>query len=150
MKIDSFANLVATQCGGQMVSEGVNGKLVSIEPISIATILMTVIPQVLAWFKSCKKKDNDSVQPSVAEDHADPRKSQKQRDRLTAKLKQLCKNGMKEEIRRAKATGVPADIGRYALTNDSLTRLADKSIAAFVSLPPKNAAALCASAGEQA
>jgi hypothetical protein len=104
-------------------------------------------------FQKCRERrqqrqeQQDTPQQQIAAAHADP----KQRERNLAQIQQrillACDRGRREEIRRAKTTGLPADLGRYAIDADGAYRLAGQMQAQFVVMPAKDAAALCSECG---
>lgn len=148
MKISEFASRVTSKCGGRMTATGSDGKLVSIEPTLIITLITTILPAILGWVKQCRElKNNRDVQPSIQQHHANLRTSSKQHAALCQRIKRCCREGINAEKRRAKATGTPADLGRYQLDDASIDRLAEHSIAQMVTLSPDQCAALVSAAG---
>lgn len=148
MKVSAFAQVVATKCGGRMTSVGDDGKAVGIDPVTIVTLITTILPAIMGWVQQCKNKRQDqSAQAFVKEQNEGRLTAARQHKQLCAKVKQLCINGIREEKKRAKTTGVPADLGRYQIDDDSISRLADHSIATFVALPAMQAEALRVNAG---
>jgi hypothetical protein len=79
----------------------------------------------------------------VAADHNGPGQ-EKQIQRLQVKILQECKARAREERKRAKETGLPADVGRYAIDSESARRLAVHSIGTFVAMSARDAAELVA------
>ena len=143
MKIGAFANLVATKCGF-MTGASDDGQPVSFDPVTIATLIATIGSTIMGWVSQCKKrKEGQDVQPAVAADHNGPGQ-EKQIQRLQIKILQECKSRARDERKRAKSTGIPADIGRYAIDSESARRLAVHSIGTFVAMSAKDAAELVA------
>ena len=79
----------------------------------------------------------------MAADHNGPGQ-EKQIQRLQVKILQECKARAREERKRAKETGLPADVGRYVIDSESARRLAVHSIGTFVAMKPADAAELVA------
>ena len=143
MKIKAFANLVAAKCG-YMTGAGDDGQPVSFEPATVITLIATIASTIMGWVSECKKrKQGQEVQPAVAADHNGPGQ-EKQIQRLQVKILQECKARAREERKRAKETGLPADVGRYAIDSESARRLAVHSIGTFVAMKPADAAELVA------
>jgi len=65
-----FAASVSGDCGA-LVSVGVDGKRAGIDPISIATVITTLLPMIAEWFKACREKrqqrqqDQKQIQDSL-------------------------------------------------------------------------------------
>lgn len=143
-----FAEFVANKCGARLTGTNDSGKTVSIEPVTIITLITTILPVILGWVKQCRElRGNRDVQPSVVQHHGNPRTASKQHKALCVRIKKCCRDGIQEEKRRARASGIPADLGRYQIDDASIDRLADHSIAQMVSLPAAAAELLVASAG---
>ena len=146
MKIKAFANLVAAKCG-YMTGAGDDGQPVSFEPATVITLIATIASTIMGWVSECKKrKQGQEVQPAVAADHNGPGQ-EKQIQRLQVKILQECKARAREERKRAKETGLPADVGRYAIDSESARRLAVHSIGTFVAMSARDAAELVAEGG---
>jgi hypothetical protein len=139
--INEFCGLVGAKTGG-LVCVGDGGKKVSIDPITIVTLITTILPVIGQWFTKCRELKNDQAQESVAADNGNPRKSQQQRDALAKKILAECRVRKGEEIRIAKKTGLPADVGRYQIDTPAALRLADHMIGTFVAMPRPKASAL--------
>ena len=148
MNSRQFAEAVANKCGARLTSVNDSGKVVAIEPVTIITLITTILPVILGWVKQCRElRNNRDVQPSVSQHHSNPRTSAKQHKALCVRIKKCCRDGMQEERKRARASGIPADLGRYQIDDASIDRLADHGIAQMVSLPAAAAELLVASAG---
>ena len=146
MKAGAFAKLVSAKCG-YMTGASEDGQSVSFDPLTIATLITTIVPTVMGWVSECKKrKQGQDVQPAVAADHNGPGQ-EKQIQRLQVKILQECKARARDERKRAKETGIPADVGRYAIDSESARRLAVHSIGTFVAMKPADAAELVAEGG---
>ena len=149
----AFSAAVANDCGG-LTGTSESGKRVGIDPITIATLITTILPSLAEWFKACREKrqqrqqeQQDTPQQQVAAAHASPVARAKNVAELKKQVLKACRDGKAAEIRRAKATGIPADLGRYAIDDESAGRVADKLHARFATMSPKDAEALCASCG---
>jgi hypothetical protein len=148
MNPKQYAEAVANKCGARLTSVSDSGKTVAIEPVTIITLITTILPVIFGWVKQCRElRGNRDVQPSVVQHHGNPRTSGKQHKALCVRIKKCCRDGMQAEKRRAKQSGIPADLGRYQIDDASIERLADHSIAQMVSLPAAAAELLVASAG---
>jgi hypothetical protein len=143
--LKTFADSVVTRSGA-MTGVSEDGKLVKIDPITIVTLLTTIIPQVIAWVKKCRGLKNDEVQSYVAKQQQDPRTQASQEAKLKDRIAKICRQGMRDEQRRAKATGMPADVDRYSLDSATIDRIAHNAIGEFVSTQPAVAQALVAEA----
>ena len=146
-----FAKAVGDDCGA-LVSVGVDGKRAGIDPISIATVITTLLPMIAEWFKACREKrqqrqQDQTPQQQVAAAHADAKARAKNVDSLARKILLECQRKRGEEIRKAKKTGLPADTGRYEMNADSAYRLADKMHTRFATAKPTDAEALCGEYG---
>ena len=143
MKAAAFARQVGAKCG-RMTGAGDDGELVAFDPVTIVTLITTILPVIMGWVSECKKrKQGLDVQPAVAADHNGPQQ-EKQIQRLQVKILQECKARARDERKRAKETGLPADVGRYAIDSESARRLAVHSIGTFVAMKPADAAELVA------
>ena len=139
--ISEFSAIVGSKTGG-IVCAADDGKKVSIDPITIITLITTILPVIGQWFTKCRELKRDQAQESVATENQNPRKAQKQRDELAKKILSECRIRKNQEIRNAAKTGVPADIGRYQIDTPAALRIADHMIGTFVNLPAAKAAAL--------
>jgi hypothetical protein len=106
---------------------------------------------ITQFFQACRERrqqrQQDTPQQQIAAAHASPAARVKNVAELKKQVLRACRDGKAAEIRRAKATGIPADIGRYAIDDESAGRVADKLHARFATMPTKDAEALCASCG---
>jgi hypothetical protein len=150
---NSFATAVANDCGG-LTGTSESGKRVGIDPITIATLITTILPMITQWFQACREKrqqrqqeQQDTPQQQIAAAHASPAARAKNVTELKKQVLKACRDGKAAEIKRAKLTGIPADIGRYAIDDESAGRVADKLHARFATMPQKDAEALCQSCG---
>jgi len=141
-----FAASVSGDCGA-LVSVGVDGKRASIDPITITTLITTLLPIIAQFFQACREKrqqrQDQTPQQQVAAAHADAKARAKNVDSLARKILLECQRKRGEEIRKAKKTGLPADTGRYEMNADSAYRLADKMHTRFATAKASDADALC-------
>ena len=146
---EKFAASVSGDCG-TLVSVRVDGKRAGIDPATI-TLLITqiVLPLAQALIDRCRsrREQHDSPQQQIAKAHYDAKARAKNIDTLARKIMAECRMRRTEEIRNAKKTGLPADIGRYEMDADSAYRLADKMHSRFATMRPSDADALCAEYG---
>jgi len=63
------------------------------------------------------------------------------------KILQECKRGSLAEKKRARQTGIPADLGRFSITAESAYRLADKMHGQAAVMKAVDADRLCAEIG---
>ena len=146
MKAGAFAKLVSAKCG-YMTGASEDGQSVSFDPLTIATLITTIVPAIMGWVSDCKKrKQGQDVQPAVAEDHNGPKQEQ-QIQRLQRQILAECKARARAERANAKRTGLTADVGRFAIDSESARRLAVHSIGTFVAMKPADAAELVAEGG---
>jgi len=145
-----FAASVSGDCG-TLVSVGVDGRRAGIDPISIATVITTLLPMIAEWFKACREKrqqrQDQAPQAQISAAHADAKARAKNVDSLARKILLECQRKRGEEIRNAKKTGLPADTGRYEMNADSAYRLADKMHTKFATAKPADAESLCSEYG---
>jgi len=145
-----FAASVSGDCGA-LVSVGVDGKRASIDPITITTLITTLLPMIAEWFKACREKrqqrQDQAPQAQISAAHADAKARAKNVDSLARKILLECQRKRGEEIRNAKKTGLPADTGRYEMNADSAYRLADKMHTKFATAKPADAESLCSEYG---
>ena len=146
-----FAKRVADNCGG-LTGETDSGNPVAFDPITIATLITTILPMITQWFQACREKrqqkqQDQTPQQQIAAAHADPVQRAKNVAALQAKILQECKRGAIAERKRARQTGLPADLGRFSITADSAYRLADKMHAQAAVMKPVDADKLCAEIG---
>ena len=146
-----FAKRVADNCGG-LTGESDSGRPVAFDPITIATLITTILPMITQWFQACRErrrqKQQDQTPPQqLAAAHADPVQRAKNVAALQQRILQECKRGAIAERKRARQTGLPADLGRFAITADSAYRLADKMHAQAAVMKATDADKLCAEIG---
>ncbi len=147
--VDKFAASVTGKCGG-LTGSNEDGKTVAIDPITITTLITTILPVIVQWFQACRERrrqQDQTPQQQIAAAHAEPKARAKNVSALQAKILQECKRGAAAERKRARQTGIPADVGRFAIDYDSAGRLADKIHSEAATMPAKDAAALCAECG---
>ena len=144
-----FAASVTGKCGG-LTGSNEDGDRVAIDPITITTLITTILPMLVQWFQSCRerrKQQDQTPQQQLAAAHAEPKARARNVAALQTRILQECKRGAVAERKRARQTGFPADIGRFAIDYDSAGRLADKIHSEAATMPAKDAAALCAECG---
>jgi hypothetical protein len=144
-----FASSVTGKCGG-LTGSSEDGDRVAIDPITITTLITTILPALVEWFQSCREKRkqlDQTPQQQLAAAHAEPKARARNVAALQTRILQECKRGTVAERRRARQTGIPADIGRFAIDYDSTGRLADKIHSEAATMPARDAAALCAECG---
>ena len=146
-----FAKRVADNCGG-LTGESDSGKPVAFDPITIATLITTILPMITQWFQACRERrqqrqQDQTPQQQIAAAHADPVQRAKNVAALQQRILQECKRGAIAERKRARQTGLPADLGRFSITADSAYRLADKMHAQAAVMKPVDADKLCAEVG---
>ena len=146
-----FAKRVADNCGG-LTGETDSGNPVAFDPITIATLITTILPMITQWFQACREKrqqkqQDQTPQQQIAAAHADPVQRAKNVAALQTKILQECKRGAIAERKRARQTGLPADLGRFSITSDSAYRLADKMHAQAAVMKAVDADKLCAEIG---
>ena len=78
---------------------------------------------------------------------ANPAERSKVIQGMQTRILKVCEDGRKAERKRARQTGLPADIGRFSMDFDSAWRMADKTLTKAATMPAKDAAALCAECG---
>ena len=148
---EKFAAAVSADCGG-LVSVNDDGKKAGIDPATI-TILITdlVIPLAKNLIEKCRAKrqqqQQDTPQQQIRAAHNSPTQRAKNIDLLTRSILAECKRRTAEEIRKARAAKLPADIGRYQMDGESAYRIADKMHGKFANSKPADADALCAEFG---
>ena len=146
---EKFAASVSGDCG-TLVSVAVDGKRASIDTATI-TLLITqiVLPLAQALIQRCRarREQQDSPQLQIAKAHHDAKARAKNIDTLARKILAECQTRRTAEIRNAKKTGLPADIGRYEMDADSAYRLADKVHSRFATMKASDAESLCSEYG---
>jgi hypothetical protein len=148
---EKFAASVSGDCGA-LVSVGVDGKRAGIDPITITTLITTLLPMIAQWFQACREKrqqrqQDQTPQQQVSAAHADAKARAKNVDSLARKILLECQRKRGEEVRNARKTGLPADTGRYEMDADSAYRLADKMHTRFATAKASDAEALCSEYG---
>ena len=143
-----FAKRVADNCGG-LTGESDSGKPVAFDPITIATLLTTILPAITQWFQACRERrqqrqQDQTPQQQLAAAHADPVQRAKNVAALQQRILQECKRGSLAEKKRARQTGIPADTGRFSITAEAAYRLADKMHAQAAVMKTVDADRLCA------
>jgi hypothetical protein len=128
--VEEFSRFVVSGAGA-LTGTSDDGETVAIDPISAITLFTTILPVIFGWVKQCKGLKNDQVQGYVAQRHANPKTSAKQEADLQKKILVECRKLAKEEKRNAKATGIPADVGRYSIDERSAAKLAHNTIGQF-------------------
>jgi hypothetical protein len=144
-----FAVSVTGKCGG-LTGSNEDGDRVAIDPILITTLITTILPALVQWFQGCREKrkqQDQTPQQQLAAAHAEPKARARNVAALQTRILQECKRGSVAERKRARQTGIPADIGRFAIDYESAGRLADKIHSEAATMPAKDAAALCAECG---
>ena len=147
--VDKFANSVTGKCGG-LTGSSEDGDRVAIDPILITTLITTILPVLAQWFQTCRerrKQQDQTPQQQLAAAHAEPKARARNVAALQTRILQECKRGTVAERKRARQTGIPADIGRFSIDYDSAGRLADKLHTEAATMPARDAAALCAECG---
>ena len=146
-----FAKRVADNCGG-LTGSNEDGDAVAFDPITIATLITTILPAIAQWFQACRDKrkqqqQDQTPQQQLAAAHADQKTREKNVAALQVKILQECKRGSLAEKKRARQTGIPADLGRFSITAESAYRLADKIHAQAATMKTVDADRLCAEIG---
>lgn len=145
---DDFYKTVANKIGA-MVCEGDEGQAVKFDPITLLTLITTLGPMLLNFVTKCRGLKNDQeVQQSVAEHNQDVKLSVRQRNAGAAKILGECRRLRGEERKKAKKTGLPADIGRYQIDTPAALRIVDHGIGTFTTLPAAKASAIVAACKE--
>jgi hypothetical protein len=147
--VQKFASSVTGKCGG-LTGSNEDGDRVAIDPITITTLITTIFPALVQWFQACRerrKQQDQTPQQQLAAAHGEQKARAKNVAALQTRILQECKRGSVAERRRARQTGIPADIGRFAIDYESAGRLADKIHSEAATMPARDAAALCAECG---
>jgi len=147
--VQKFQALVAADCGG-LTGTNEDGKTVSFDPIAFGTIFQIVMPVLQAWLQRCRERrqqQDQTPQQHVAAIVANPAERSKVIQGMQTRILKVCEDGRKAERKRARQTGMPADIGRFSMDFDSAWRMADKTLTKAATMPAKDAAALCAECG---
>lgn len=150
---DKFQLAVQADCGG-LTGTNEDGKTVQFDPIAFGTIFQLVWPVLESWLKRCREKrqqkqdqQDQTPQQHVAAIVANPAERNKAIQGMQARILKVCEDGRKAERKRAQKTGIPADVGRFAMDFDSAWRMADKTLTKAATMPARDAAALCAECG---
>jgi len=151
--VDKFSALVAADCGGLTATNG-NGRTVAFDPILFGSLFQMILPVFQGWLQKCRERrqqkqdqQDQTPQQQLAAAHADPVQRAKNVAALQQRILQECKRGAIAERKRARQTGLPADLGRFSITADSAYRLADKMHAQAATMKPADADKLCAEIG---
>ena len=151
--VDKFSALVAADCGGLTATNG-SGRTVAFDPILFGTLFSQfLMPMLQGWLQKCrerrqqKQEQQDTPQQHLASIVADPVERSKTIQAMQARILKECERGRIAEAKRARQTGIPADIGRFLIDSASAMRLADKTLTKAATMPAKEAAALCAECG---
>jgi hypothetical protein len=146
--VDDFFKVIANKTGA-MVCESDEGQKVQFDPVTWLTLLNTLGPMLFNFLKKCRGIDNDQeVQRSVSEHNSDAKLAAKQRSAGAAKILAECRRLRGEERRKAKKTGLPADVGRYQIDTPAALRIVDHGIGTFMMLPAAKATAIVAACKE--
>ena len=145
-----FAKRVADNCGG-LTGSNEDGDAVAFDPILITTLITTILPALTKWFQDCRNKrkqqQDQTPQQQLAAAHADQKTREKNVALLQQRILRECHHGSLAEKKRARQTGLPADLGRFAIDYDSAYRLADKIHAQAATMKAVDAERLCAEIG---
>ena len=149
--VNTFAKSVAGNCGG-LTGSNEDGDTVAFDPVTIITLITTIVPALTKWFQDCRerrqqKQQDQTPQQQIAAAHADQKTREKNVAALQQRILQECKRGSLAEKKRARQTGLPADLGRFSITAESAYRLADKMHAQAATMKPADADKLCAEIG---
>ena len=132
-KYDDFVGGVLASSGA-LVGANDDGQKTKIDPISVITVISGFIPILLDGLKKCKSLKNDQVQAYVASRHSSDKTRGPQEKQAAGKLLAYCKRCKKDEIKNAKKLGVPADIGRYELDDETALRVCHNMIGNFAAI----------------
>ncbi len=144
-KIQDFVGGVVASSGA-LTGSADDGQKTKIDPISAITLITTFIPVILDALKKCRSLKNDQVQGYVASRHSSDKTRGPQEKQAAAKLLTHCKRCKKEEVKNAKKTGIPADIGRYEIDDETALRVCHNMIGNFSAMGPVTAEGLVAEA----
>ena len=131
---------------GALTGADDDGQKTKIDPISAISLITTFIPILLDGLKKCRSLKNDQVQGYVASRHSSDKSRVPQERTAAGKLLAHCRRCKKEELKDAKKTGIPADIGRYDMDNETAIRLCHNMIGNFSAMGPVAAEGLVAEA----
>ena len=140
-RIQDFARGVVTSSGA-LTGANDDGQKTKIDPISAISLITTFIPILLDGLKKCRSLKNDQVQGYVASRHASDRTRGAQEKQAAAKMLTHCKRMKRDEVKDAKKTGIPADIGRYELDDEAVLRVCHNMIGNFAAMGSGTAAGL--------
>ena len=149
---NKFAALVAADCGG-LTATNPNGRTVAFDPILFGSLFQMILPIFQGWLQKCRERrqqkqdQQDTPQQHLASIVANPAERSKTIQQMQARILTECERGRNAEVKRAKQTGIPADLGRFAIDAASAMRMADKMLTKAATMPAKDAAALCAEIG---
>jgi len=145
-----FAKRVADNCGG-LTGSNEDGDTVAFDTVTIITLITTILPALTKWFQDCrdkrKQQQDQTPQQQLAAAHADQKTREKNVALLQQKILQECKRGSLAEKKRARQTGLPADLGRFSITAESAYRLADKMHGQAATMKTTDADKLCSEIG---
>ena len=140
-KFDDFVQSVLTSSGA-LTGANDDGVKTKIDPISAISLITTFIPILIDGLKKCRSLKNDQVQGYVRGRHSSDKTRGPQEKQAAGKLLAHCKRLKREEIKSAKKLGVPADIGRYELDDETALRVCHNMIGNFSALGSVTAAGL--------
>ena len=144
-KIQDFVQGVVTSSGA-LTGSSDDGQKTKIDPISAISLITTFIPVILDVLKKCRSLKNDQVQGYVASRHSRDKTRKPQEIQVASKLLIYCNRCKKEEVKNAKKTGIPADIGRYEIDDETALRVCHNMIGNFAAMGPVSAEGLVAEA----
>ena len=139
--LQDFAKGVVTSSGA-LTGDNDDGQKTKIDPISAISLITTFIPILVDMLKKCRSLKNDQVQGWVASRHSSDKTRGPQEKQAAAKLITHCKRCKKEELKNAKKTGIPADVGRYDLDDETAARVCHNMIGNFAAMGPVTAEGL--------
>lgn len=137
--VEDFARGVI-KSSGALTGENHPGQKTQIDPISIMTVVVPFITQLVNWVKQCKGLRDDQVQGFVATRHGNDKTQKAQEKQVFGKLMAYCRKSRQEEIKKAKKLGIPADIGRFQIDDDTATRVCHNLIGNFAAISDFDAA----------
>jgi hypothetical protein len=131
--VEDFARGVI-KSSGALTGANDDGAKTKIDPISIMTVVVPFITQLVTWLKQCKGLRDDQVQGFVATRHGNDKTQKAQEKQVFGKLMAHCRKSRQEEVRNAKKLGIPADIGRFQIDDDTATRVCHNLIGNFAAI----------------
>ncbi len=140
-KYDDFV-LGVLASSGALTGLNDDGQKTKIDPISAISLIAPFMPILLDGLKKCRSLKNDQVQGYVASRHSNDKTRGPQEKQAAGKLLAYCKRCKKEEIKTAKKLGIPADIGRYELDDETALRVCHNMIGNFAAMGSVTAAGL--------